>query len=162
MGCVVSLASSLCSATDHVVESERLWFLFTIQVRALYNSVSVAAYHRRVMRLRRVNRGPRGVSEGESAGHFQNVICMCHARQEGPFRQGWTIIAAGVLSIVAAATLNPGLSWAMGYPAGAANAPRPACPLVNRSYAQTSSARANRPWSLPPPPLPQWILLDPV
>lgn len=162
MGCVVSLGSSLCSATDHVVESERLWFWFTMQVRALSNSVSVAACHRRVMRLRWVNRGPRGVSEGASAGHFQNVICMCHARQEGPFRQGLTIIAAGVLSIVAAATLIPDSAGDMGYPAGAANAPRSACPLVNRSYVQTSSARANRPWSLPAPPLPQWILLDPA
>lgn len=84
--------------------------------------MSAAAYHRRVMRIRRVNRGPRGVGEGKSAGHFQNVICMCHARPEGPFRQGLTIVGAGVLSIVAAATLDPRLSWAMGHPAGAATA----------------------------------------
>lgn len=49
----------------------------------------------RVMRPRRVDRGPRGVSGRESAGHFQNVICMCHARQEGPFRQGLTVVPAG-------------------------------------------------------------------
>lgn len=35
------------------------------------------------------------MSGRESAGHLQNVICMCHAREEGQFRQGLTVVPAG-------------------------------------------------------------------
>lgn len=91
MGFVVSLASLVCYTTDHVVKSNcSSGSRSKTKPPAHIVSVglSVCRCHRRVMRLRRANRGPGGVSGRESAGHFQNVICMCHAQQEGPFRQG--------------------------------------------------------------------------
>lgn len=103
MGCVVSLTSLVWSATDHVVESDcnsgsRSKLELSANVHRLVSlglSVSHGLPPPRDASNKAGGQGPRGVSGRESAGHFQNVICMCHARQKGPFRQGLAVVPAG-------------------------------------------------------------------
>lgn len=99
MGCVVSLTSLVCSATDHVVESDsnsgsRSKLELSANVHRLV-SLGLSVSHGLPPPRDASKAGEQGSKGGEgreSAGHFQNVICMCHARQEGPFRQGLTVV----------------------------------------------------------------------
>lgn len=72
------------------------------------------------------------MSGRESAGHLQNVICMCHAREEGPFRQGLTVVPAGSYRLLLQQPPRWNELGGQRRPGRGAAAPRPAYPLVNK------------------------------